>query len=108
MFFRQLGKNQYAIISAFVKKADKTASIENRLRRMARMYNGKKVQNLLNNPEFLTKNIKYTYDLKKLLVAFKYQNINIDSCTFDTLIEIILLGPSFLFPVSCFLFFLFF
>ena len=46
---------------------------------------------LKQNPEFLTKNIKYTYDLKKLLVAFKYQNINIDSCTFDTLIAAYLL-----------------
>ena len=46
---------------------------------------------LKENPEFLTKNIKYTYDLKKVLVAFKYQNINIDLCTFDTMIAAYLL-----------------
>ena len=46
---------------------------------------------LKENPEFLTKNIKYTYDLKKVLVAFKYQNINIDLCPFDTMIAAYLL-----------------
>ncbi len=46
---------------------------------------------LKQNPEFLIKNIKYTYDLKKVLVAFKYQNIFIDLCTFDTMIAAYLL-----------------
>ena len=46
---------------------------------------------LKENPDFLVKNIKYTYDLKKVLVSFKYQNINIDLCTFDTMIAAYLL-----------------
>lgn len=67
VFFRQLGKNQYAIISAFVKKADKTASIENRLRRMVRMYNSDKVQGILSNQEFLSQADNNTMELWNIL-----------------------------------------
>ena len=41
---------------------------------------------LIKNPEFLNKNKKYTYDLKKMIVSLKYQNINIKNVTFDTMI----------------------
>ena len=41
---------------------------------------------LKQNPKFLIKNNKYTYDLKKTIVALKYQNIEIDNVTFDTMI----------------------
>lgn len=43
------------------------------------------------NPNFLIKNIKYTYDLKKILVSLKKQNINIGNCDFDTMIAAYLL-----------------
>ena len=41
---------------------------------------------LKQNPNFLTKNIKYTYDLKKMVVALKWQGVEIDNVTFDTMI----------------------
>lgn len=41
---------------------------------------------LKENPDFLTKNKKYTYDLKKLMVALKYENINLENAIFDTMI----------------------
>ncbi|MDD3186911.1 MAG: DNA polymerase I [Bacilli bacterium] len=43
------------------------------------------------NPEFLIKNIKYTYDLKKIQVAFKNNNIKLENVTFDTMIAAYLL-----------------
>ena len=41
---------------------------------------------LKQNPKFLKENIKYTYDLKKMLVALKWLNIDIKKVTFDTMI----------------------
>jgi DNA polymerase-1 len=41
---------------------------------------------LKENPSFLTKNIKYTYNAKKVTVALKYQDINIDNISFDTML----------------------
>ena len=41
---------------------------------------------LKQNPSFLTKIKKYTYDLKKTYVALKWNNIGIDNVTFDTMI----------------------
>ena len=41
---------------------------------------------LKQNPKFLTQNKKYTYDLKKMLVALKWQNIEIKNTIFDTMI----------------------
>ncbi|MBR3209832.1 MAG: DNA polymerase I [Bacilli bacterium] len=41
---------------------------------------------LKKNPEFLEKNIKYTYDLKKTIVALKKIGIEIKNVTFDTMI----------------------
>ena len=41
---------------------------------------------LKQNPNFLTENIKYTYDLKKIVVALKWQGVEIDNVTFDTMI----------------------
>ena len=41
---------------------------------------------LKQNPKFLTQNKKYTYDLKKMLVALKWQNVEINNVTFDTMI----------------------
>jgi DNA polymerase I len=46
---------------------------------------------LKENPEFLTINNKYTYDLKKLYVALKWHNIKIDNVNFDTMIAAYLL-----------------
>ena len=46
---------------------------------------------LKENPNFLTSVNKYTYDLKKVLVAFKYQDINFNLCEFDTMIAAYLL-----------------
>ena len=46
---------------------------------------------LKKNPLFLTSINKYTYDLKKILVSFRYQDINIDLCDFDTMIAAYLL-----------------
>lgn len=41
---------------------------------------------LKQNPKFLKENKKYTYDLKKLIVSLKYQNIEMDNICFDTMI----------------------
>ncbi len=41
---------------------------------------------LKKNPKFLKENVKYTYDLKKMYVALKWQGINISNVKFDTLI----------------------
>ena len=41
---------------------------------------------LKQKPKFLIQNKKYTYDLKKMLVALKWQNIEIDNVIFDTMI----------------------
>jgi DNA polymerase-1 len=41
---------------------------------------------LKQNPKFLKENIKYTYDLKKMIVALKWQKIDIKNVTFDTMI----------------------
>ena len=41
---------------------------------------------LKENPDFLVKNKKYTYDLKKLMVASKYEGILCDNTIFDTMI----------------------
>ncbi len=41
---------------------------------------------LKENPKFLKENIKYTYDLKKTIVALKWQNLDIENVTFDTMI----------------------
>ena len=41
---------------------------------------------LKENPEFLIKNIKYTYDLKKMYVALKWLSIDIENVVFDTMI----------------------
>lgn len=46
---------------------------------------------LKQNPSFLKENIKYTYDYKKINVAFKWQNIDIDNVCFDTMIAAYLL-----------------
>ncbi len=46
---------------------------------------------LKQNPEFLTKIDLYTYDYKKILVAFKNQNIKIDNVVFDTALAAYLL-----------------
>ncbi|MBR1377395.1 MAG: DNA polymerase I [Bacilli bacterium] len=41
---------------------------------------------LKENPKFLKENIKYTYDLKKMYVALKWQGIDISNVAFDTMI----------------------
>ena len=41
---------------------------------------------LKQNPSFLKENIKYTYDLKKTYVALKWNDIDIDNVSFDTMI----------------------
>lgn len=41
---------------------------------------------LKKNPKFLTDNIKYTYDLKKVYVALKWAGIDIKNVSFDTMI----------------------
>ena len=41
---------------------------------------------LKNNPKFLIQNKKYTYDLKKMVVALKYQGVEIDNIVFDTML----------------------
>ncbi len=37
-------------------------------------------------PKFLKENIKYTYDLKKMVVSLKYLGIDVDNVCFDTMI----------------------
>ena len=46
---------------------------------------------LKENPSFLTNINKYTYDYKKVLVALKKQNVNIENIVFDTAIASYLL-----------------
>ena len=46
---------------------------------------------LQEKPHFLNDINKYTYDLKKILVAFRYQNIDFNLCDFDTMIAAYLL-----------------
>ena len=46
---------------------------------------------LKENPKFLIDIEKYTYDLKKLEVIFKWNNINIDKVSFDTMVAAYLL-----------------
>lgn len=41
---------------------------------------------LKQNPKFLKENNKYTYDSKKIITALKYQNIEIENITNDTMI----------------------
>lgn len=41
---------------------------------------------LKQNPKFLKENIKYTYDLKKMIVALKWIGIEIENVKFDTMI----------------------
>ena len=45
----------------------------------------------INNCKFLTNSIKYTYDLKKTLVAARWHNIDINNIIFDTAIAAYLL-----------------
>ncbi|MFA5407462.1 MAG: DNA polymerase I [Bacilli bacterium] len=47
---------------------------------------------LKKDPKFLIANKKYTYDLKKTLVALKYQGIEIDNIAFDTMLAAYLLN----------------
>jgi DNA polymerase-1 len=47
---------------------------------------------LKKNPSFLTKNSKYTYDLKKMVVALKYLGIELDNIVFDTMLASYLLN----------------
>ena len=47
---------------------------------------------LLKNPKFLVENNKYTYDLKKVLVALKRLNINTSNYSFDTMVAAYLLN----------------
>ena len=44
------------------------------------------VEVLKQNPSFLTENIKYTYDAKKIITALKYLNIEIDNIKFDSMV----------------------
>ena len=46
---------------------------------------------LKENPIFLTNINKYTYDLKKVLVSLKYNNICFNNCNYDTMISAYLL-----------------
>lgn len=41
---------------------------------------------LKQQPDFLLKNNKYTYDIKKTYVSFKWNNINIDNINYDAMI----------------------
>ena len=47
---------------------------------------------LKESPSFLKNNIKWTYDLKKTVVALKHQNIEIDNIKFDTMLAAYLLN----------------
>ena len=44
------------------------------------------IEVLKQNPKFLKENVKYTYDLKKMIVALKWQGVEIDNVIFDTMI----------------------
>ena len=47
---------------------------------------------LKQNPKFLVENVKYTYDLKKVLIALRKQNISTSNYNFDTMIAAYLLN----------------
>lgn len=47
---------------------------------------------LKQNPKFLTENIKYTYDLKKVITSLRWHQIEIKNITFDTMIAAYLLN----------------
>lgn len=47
---------------------------------------------LKENPKFLKENIKYTYDVKKLITSLRWNNIDINNITFDTMIAAYLLN----------------
>ena len=47
---------------------------------------------LKQNPKFLTENVKYTYDLKKVVTALKWHDIKISNIEFDTMIAAYLLN----------------
>ncbi len=44
------------------------------------------------NPMFLKENIKYTYDLKKIIVSLKYLGIEVDNFVFDSLVAAYILN----------------
>ena len=47
---------------------------------------------LKQNPKFLSENIKYTYDVKKVITSLRWHNIEINNITFDTMIAAYLLN----------------
>lgn len=47
---------------------------------------------LKQNPKFLKENIKYTYDLKKVITSLRWHNIEISNIAFDTMIAAYLLN----------------
>lgn len=47
---------------------------------------------LKENPSFLTDNIKYTYDIKKVITSLRWHDIKIDNLCFDTMIAAYLLN----------------
>jgi len=47
---------------------------------------------LKEKPKFLLENIKYTYDLKKVITSLRWQNIDISNIEFDTMIAAYLLN----------------
>ena len=47
---------------------------------------------LKNNPKFLKENVKYTYDVKKVITALRWHNIEISNIEFDTMIASSLLN----------------
>ena len=47
---------------------------------------------LKQNPTFLLENIKYTYDIKKVITSLRWHNINISNVKFDTMIAAYLLN----------------
>ena len=47
---------------------------------------------LKQNPKFLSENIKYTYDVKKVITSLRWHNIEVSNITFDTMIAAYLLN----------------
>lgn len=47
---------------------------------------------LKEKPSFLMDNPKYTYDLKKMVVSLKYQEVDVDNIVFDTMLAAYLLN----------------
>ncbi|MBQ7140988.1 MAG: DNA polymerase I [Bacilli bacterium] len=47
---------------------------------------------LKQNPKFLVDNIKYTYDLKKVITSLRWHNIDVSNIVFDTMIAAYLLN----------------